>query len=166
MSATWLGTVVYRKIEAGTNLVPAHILRSLRCAACHVPHETTRLSPRVTAVAAFCAAKIFLPELKSAADDGGDIEKGETEIVTPSSERRRKQRRRGSSSSIQRGGTDTGSAIDSLFQDTPFPFNLAGGLMKVSSVAPRRWMILYLFRDHSDPDVAHCARVQCVAFFG
>lgn len=71
--------------------------------------------------------EIFLPKLKSAADnDDGDIQPGQTELVSSSSRRNRDKNR-----SMQQGGSGTGSALDEIFRDVPFPFNLVGGVVKV-----------------------------------
>lgn len=67
--------------------------------------------------------EIFLPKPKSGTDGGGK-KRGDTEVV-PEGERVGRRNR-----SLQRGQTDVGSALDRLFDDVPFPFNLAGGLVK------------------------------------
>lgn len=69
-------------------------------------------------------ADIFLPKPTTGTEDGFK-ERGNTEIV---GENKRSDRR---NRSMERGRTNVGSSLDRLLEDVPFPFNLAGGLIKV-----------------------------------
>lgn len=67
-----------------------------------------------------------MPKLKSGEENAAE-KRGETEMVSGRKRKDRGTRNR----QLQRGQTGVGSSLDKFLEDVPFPFNLAGGLVKV-----------------------------------